>query len=414
MRFFFPDSQDQVDPSFDFITEERSIYRIRQRDDEYAHEALRKPPFDGILVSKTIVDGLPGAAAKYTVAQRQRLYRVGIREFFRLDRVPGPRLATIGDCGAFTYVREEVPPFTPSEVVDFYADCGFDYGISVDHVILGYDPVADSATSHPMAAEWRARQEATLELAATFRAECRTRSVPFEPMGVAQGWSPDSYATAVRALQKMGYSRIALGGMVPLKTHEVIACLTQIAKVRRRSTQLHLLGVTRTDHVDTFAANGVTSFDSTSPFRQSFKDDRDNYYDLNRTYTAIRVPQVDGNPKLKGRIRAGQVVQQTALMLEGRCLTALRRYDAGDIKASTVLRALREYDELCDGRKDRTTEYAETLEARPWKRCRCGICGEVGIDVAMFRGTERNKRRGFHNLYVFQWRLRRGLEGNAA
>ena len=414
MKFYFPDSQDQVDPSFDFVTEERSIYRIRQRDDKYAHEALRKPPFDGLLVSKTIVDGLPGATGKYTVAQRQRLYRVGIREFFRLDRAAGPRLSTIGDCGAFTYAREEVPPYTPAEVVDFYAECGFDLGISVDHVILGYDPAADVSAGHPMANEWRKRQEITLELAAVFLAECKARRVPFQPVGVAQGWSPESYAAAVRSLQKMGYSRIALGGMVPLKTHEVIACLSRIDKVRRQSTQLHLLGVTRAEHVDTFAACGVTSFDSTSPFRQSFKDDRDNYYDLNRTYTAIRVPQVDGNPKLKGRIRAGQVSQRVALTLEERCLTALRRYDAGELKATTVLRALREYDELCDGRKDRTSEYAEMLNDRPWKRCQCGICHEIGIDVAMFRGSERNKRRGFHNLYVFRRRLRRELEGSAA
>jgi hypothetical protein len=414
MKFYFPDSQDQVDPSFDFVTEERSIFRIRQRDDKYAHEALQKPPFDGILVSKTIVDGLPGATGKYTVAQRQRLYRVGIREFFRLDRADGPRLSTIGDCGAFTYVREELPPYTPSEVVDFYAECGFDLGISVDHVILGYDPAADDADSHPMAAEWRKRQEVTLELASAFLAECKSRGMPFTPMGAAQGWSPKSYASAVRSLQKMGYSRIALGGMVPLKTNEVIASLQEIAKVRRQGTQLHLLGVTRTEHVETFAASGVTSFDSTSPFRQSFKDDRDNYYALNRTYTALRVPQVDGNPKLKGRIRAGQVSQRVALQLEEKCLTSLRRYDAGEIKATTVLRALREYDELCDGRKDRTDEYAQTLADSPWKRCRCGICGPVGIDIAMFRGSERNKRRGFHNLFVFQRRLRRELEGSAA
>ena len=47
MKFYFPDSQDQVDPTFDFVTEERSIFRVRQRDDRYAHEALQKPPFDG-------------------------------------------------------------------------------------------------------------------------------------------------------------------------------------------------------------------------------------------------------------------------------------------------------------------------------------------------------------------------------
>jgi aspartate-semialdehyde dehydrogenase len=33
----------------------------------------------------------------------------------------------------------------------------------------------------------------------------------------------------------------------------------------------------------------------------------------------------------------------------------------------------------------------------------------VGIDVAVFRGSERNKRRGFHNLCVFRQRLDRTL-----
>ena len=80
MRFFFPDSQDQVDPGFDFVTEERDPYRVRQRDDLYAHEVLDPPPFDGLLVSKAIVDGAPTAAPASTPApQRHRLYREGAR-----------------------------------------------------------------------------------------------------------------------------------------------------------------------------------------------------------------------------------------------------------------------------------------------------------------------------------------------
>jgi hypothetical protein len=415
MQFFFPDSQDQIDPSFDFRTEQRSIYRVRQRDDRYAHEALRRAPFDGFLVSKAIVDGLPGAAGKYTIAQRNRLYRVGIREFFRLDSRHEPRLATMGDCGAFTYVREDEPPYTPDEVIDFYDDCGFDLGISIDHVILGYDPAADRDKEHPERDRWQRRQELTLELASTFRARCRARKVEFEALGVAQGWSPASYASAVRNLQRMGYRRIAIGGMVPLKTNEILACMKSIDKVRRDDVQLHLLGITRCEHVALFANCGVTSFDSTSPFRQSFKDDSDNYYLLNRTYTALRVPQVDGNPKLRGRIRAGQVRQDTAIALERKCLSALRRFDAGQLKAASALEALLAYEEFCDqGRKDRSDAYRETLEDRPWHRCKCGICEKVGIDVALFRGAERNKRRGFHNLYVFNQRLRRELENSAA
>jgi hypothetical protein len=415
MRFFFPDSQDQIDPSFDFTTEQRSIYRVRQRDDRYAHEALRVPPFDGFLVSKTIVDGVPGAAGKYTIAQRHRLYRVGIREFFRLDSQPGPRLATMGDCGAFSYVRDEVPPYTPEEVIDFYDECQFDLGISVDHVILGYDPDADSDSDHPQRSQWQARQGLTLELASQFRSRCQARKVGFEPLGVAQGWSPASYASAVQALQKMGYRRIALGGMVPLKTNEILACLERVDRVRRTETELHLLGITRCEHMERFTQSGVTSFDSTSPFRQSFKDDTDNYYVIDRSYTALRVPQVDGNPKLRGRIQAGRVRQETAMRLEAKCLSDLRRYDAGRIRATTALKALLAYEEFCDeSRKDRSDAYQQTLEDRPWRSCPCGICEPLGIEIAMFRGAERNKRRGFHNLYVFNQRLRRELEASAA
>jgi hypothetical protein len=409
MKFFFPDSQDQIDPTFDFITEERSPYRIRQRDDCYAHETVSAPPFDGILVSKTIVDGTRHGAGKYTQAQRYRLYRVGVRQFFRLDETNGPPLESMGDCGAFSYVKEDEPPYTPEEVIDFYAECSFDLGLSVDHVILGYNPMASTDSDDEMIANWRYRQLITLQLAKEFLSRCRARKVTFEPVGVAQGWSPTSYAAAVRVLQHVGYQRIALGGMVPLKTYEILSCLKAIDGIREPRTQLHLLGITRCDSIDRFRAFGVTSFDSTSPFRQAFKDDRDNYYTLNRTYTALRVPQVDANPKLKARIRAGQISQPAAVELEQRCLGLVRVYDTDTSTMQAALDALRAYEELYDGRQDRTDAYRELLEDRPWRACPCGICEHAGIEVAIFRGSERNKRRGFHNLFVFHQRLQREL-----
>ena len=44
MKFYFPDSQDLVDPSFDFVDEKRSRTRVRQRDDLYAHELFKNHP----------------------------------------------------------------------------------------------------------------------------------------------------------------------------------------------------------------------------------------------------------------------------------------------------------------------------------------------------------------------------------
>lgn len=413
MRFFFPDSQDQIDPSFDFDTEERSIHRVRQRDDHYAHEALRSRPYDGILVSKPIVDGLAGSAGRYSNSQRHRLYRVGAQRFFRLDAVDGPPLTIMGDNGAFSYVNEEYPPYTVDEVIDFYEECQLDAGTSVDHAIFGFDATTDQALFDvsSIQPEWPRRQQITLELANEFLRRHRARRCRFTAYGVAQGWSPRSYAESVDQLQAMGYRHISLGGMVPLKTPQILATLAAIDEVRRPDTQMHLLGVTRTEHVETFANHGVTSFDSTSPFRRAFKDDQDNYWTAVRTYTALRVPQVDGNPKLKRRIVAGEVDQAEAINLERTCMDRLVGFDAGTTMLDDTVEALATYEKIWDGKTDRSAVYRETLEASPWGDCDCGICDEVGIHVAVFRGSERNKRRGFHNIHVFNTTLQTRLRG---
>ncbi len=413
MKFFFPDSQDQIDPGFDFGTEEHPALRVRQRDDLYAHEALDGHIIDGLLVSKAIVDGTAGSAGKYTAAQRNRLYRAGVRHFFRLDRASDSSIQTMGDCGAFSYIREDIPPVTPDQVIDFYAECGFDLGISVDHVIFGFDPAADTDPHHPQAEQWRSRQQITLDLADDFLARCKARKTRFEPLGVAQGWSPASYAAAVRDLQKIGYTRIALGGMVPLKTGEILACLRGISAARDPHTQLHLLGVTRRSNISEFTSYGVTSFDSTSAFRQAFKDDKDNYHAADRTYTAIRVPQVDGLPRLKKQILAGKVDQSTAIQRERECLRALQEYDARETSIRQVIDALQRYNEII-GLKGYEGTYLDVLDAAPWRSCPCSICTKAGINVILFRGSERNKRRGFHNLYVFRRRLDRELNARSA
>jgi hypothetical protein len=396
MKFFFPDSQDYVDPSFNFETESRSALRIRQRDDRYAHEEFVSPPFDGLLVSRAIVD-----SGRYTLAQKHRLMRVGLRDFFRMH---GKDLETMGDSGAFSYAREEYPPYSVNEIVDFYDELGFDYGLSLDHVILGFD-----ATEKTVRPDWKRRQEITLQLAGEFIQEHQRRHCRFIPIGVAQGWSPTSYARSVDELQKMGYDYVALGGMVPLKTAEILACLEAVKGCRKPELRLHLLGVTRCEQVKQFGAYGVASFDSTSPLRQAFKDLKDNYYAPDRTYSAIRVPQVHANPELLRRILAGKVHQGDAQRLERACLQALAAYDVDGVSLEEVLTPLRSYERLFDELHDRTEIYREVLMDKAWKKCPCDICKRIGIQVIVFRGAERNRRRGFHNIFVFYQRLHREL-----
>lgn len=399
MKFYFPDSQDLVSPAYDFKRDEYSPLRVRQRDDRYAHEVLEPAPYNGILVSKSIVDGSIRGSGKYTGAQRARLYRLGVRRFFRLP----DNIESLGDNGAFNYADELIPPVTVQETLDFYEGCGLDAGVSVDHIIFGYDSSASEKDVDPA---WAERRRLTLRLAEEFITSVTDQRLTLQPVGAAQGWSPQSYADSVRRLQDMGYRRIALGGMVPLKTKDIIECLTAINEVRDPSTELHLLGITRVDSMDTFSQYGVTSFDSTSAFRQAFMDDRNNFHTSDDSFVALRVPQVDGNPTLKRAILSGQVSQRNAIDQERRCLRAIREFDGSPAAITRALAELGAYETICQTKKSYLPAYERTLAAAPWSRCPCSLCRELGIEIAIFRGTERNKRRGFHNLSVLAGKMR--------
>lgn len=66
MKFFFPDAQDVIYPGYDFLTDEYPPHRVRQRDDRYAHEVLDPLPYDGMLISKAIIDGVGSSVGKYS------------------------------------------------------------------------------------------------------------------------------------------------------------------------------------------------------------------------------------------------------------------------------------------------------------------------------------------------------------
>lgn len=408
IKFFFPDSHDYVDPSFDFIREQGNEHRIRQRDDHYPHEIFATPPYDGMLISKAIVDGTEKGTSKYTVAQRQRFFRQGAKRFMRLPS----GMPLMGDCGAFSYVSEYEPPYTVDEVVEFYEVSGFDLGISVDHIIFAFEAQAKviRTVEGEELQECQRRRELTLTLADEFFQ--RSRSCGFTPMGVAHGWNPQSMAESVVALQQMGYKRITLGGLVPLKTVDILRVLEACDAVRDSGTEFHLLGISRVENVEAFQRYGVSSFDSTSPLQQAFKDARHNYHTLDgETYVALRVPQVDGNPALMRAIKSGKVDQDRAKVCERQCLKVLREFDRDEASVELVMQALAEYEAvmLVEPKKSFLKHYQRTLEASPWKQCSCDICQQIGVDVAMFRGAERNRRRGFHNIYVLHEKLKQHL-----
>jgi hypothetical protein len=415
MKFIFADSMDFVDPAYDFLRDRNGEGRTPYWDDVYPHELLGVAPYDGVLVSRGIVGG-SAIAGKYSEAQAMRFRRAGARAFLRLDSPELQHLPIFGDCGAFTYVKEEVPPYTPEDMLEFYADGDFTHGCSVDHIIFDFDLDAPASGG---TGDARRRFDITLENADTFLKSSRSMPQSFTPLGVVQGWSPKSMGEAARRLCAMGYDYLALGGTVPLKSVQIKACLDAVRSAVPYDTRIHILGFAKADDIAGFREYRITSFDTTSPLLRAFKDARQNYY-LKQPdgrlsyYTAIRVPQALENTKLIRLAKRGALNQEALVKLERQALDRLRRFDRDEARLEDALEAVLAYAapallgatiEDLPGSNDieqLEERYRRTLEDRPWKACGCQICRELSIEVIIFRASNRNKRRGIHNLQVFK------------
>ncbi len=87
------------------------------------------------------------------------------------------------------------------------------HGCSVDHIIFDFDDETGGISEGTKEAKRRA--EITLTNAEEFLRETRHFSNRFTPLGVVPGWSASSMASAAKRLTKMGYTYLAIGGMVP-------------------------------------------------------------------------------------------------------------------------------------------------------------------------------------------------------
>jgi len=429
MKFLYSDTQDYVDPGYDFLNDRYRPGRERYWSDVYAHEFMDPAPYDGLLVSMSAVRQAAGVATskvRYSTREEQRLLRDGARQFLRYG---GPRFKDtmlLGDCGAFAYVEHPVPAYAPEEVVEFYTEAGFTHGISPDHIIFACD--LTNPSEQAVDAATRQRFAITLANAEVFLGLVKREGMPFEPLGPVQGWSPKSMAEAAYRLERMGYRYLAIGGLVPLKVDAIKAVLTAIRERIRPETEIHLLGFAKADSIHEFTGFGITSFDSTSPLIRAFKDEKANYYSEGSDgrleyYTAIRIPQATENARLMQGIKRGQFSAEDLLLRERRALIEVRAYDRGASSAEATLDAVMDYHQFLlrgDGtgaaQQDKALRKTaalvqRTLKHQPWKECDCAVCRDIGVEVIIFRSSNRNKRRGMHNLSVYHRHLSKTIQG---
>lgn len=430
MKFIFADSLDYIDPRYDFLADRSPSDREAYWDDQFPHEYLGYAPYDGILVSRAIVGGHQ-FAGKYTDSQAMRFRRVGAREFLRFREEDFPNTDVFGDSGAFAYHKMAEPPYSAEDMIDFYGDGRFTHGCSVDHIIFEFLDLNEAQekaySSSEECAENRRRLEITLANAEDFLRRSKRLGSGFIPLGVVQGWSPLSMAEAARRLVRMGYTYLAIGGMAPLRSPQIHKALEAIRTAIPLDTRIHILGFAKADEIAEFCKHRITSFDTTSPLIRAFKDARNNFYlpgegGRLKYYSAIRIPQALENNRIKDLVKEGVYRQEDLQRREQHALKALRAFDHDQCTVDDAVNAVMDYSApIAIGRDEGHSpgelsklatirERAErTLSERPWKHCNCAVCASASIEVVIFRASNRNKRRGIHNLAIYRKHIE-GLE----
>jgi hypothetical protein len=416
MKFFLPDWEDRLDPNFDFPTDKYSQAHELDcyQNDIYAHQLYDlSPPYDGLLISLSIF-------LKKIKLKNHGSNSIIIRDTDSIKKylkiAKNSKLEVLGDCGAFSYVNEKAPPpfFETERVANIYDSLGFDYGVSVDHMAVDSLWIKNKVTGKKEKTELSETQKArrvniTLRNAKEFIDIHKERKYNFIPIGVAQGYNKRSYVNSVKELVSMGYNYIGIGALVRYSSKDILSILSEI-KPELEDTRIHLFGVLRPNYMKSFEEKSVVSFDSTSYLRKAWLRSGQNYLLNNeKWYSAIRIPYSTNPSVLKGALKNG-ISQEELVTLEQNALNAIHDYDKGLISKENALMRIMIYDNLLSRNTkdgiDLEKRYSNTLEDKPWKKCKCKICKDIGVDVIIFRGTNRNKRRGFHNCWVFNKSLK--------
>ena len=241
----------------------------------------------------------------------------------------------LGDSGAHSYRKLADPPFSCEDLLQFYADGRFDYGLTLDMVaspwvVKGGLPISEL--------------ERRLKISIDNAARCldiRTKHrYPFELLGVVQGWDEESYSRCAHELLKMGFTYLAIAGQRKIGLiKRVISNLLSLQK----DVRFHILGTGNPKILEFYVENGIESFDSSTWLRKAWLSEKHNYFITeNKNYTGYRAT----------RVREKEI-------------------DLGRIDWSINI------------------------------QCECDMCQKLGQQILLFRGHERNTRRGLHNIYHY-------------
>lgn len=242
----------------------------------------------------------------------------------------------MGDSGAHSYSSMENPPYGCEELLEYYERGQFNYGMTLDMVASPW--VRPGGVPEQ---ELERRMRVTIENAEACKEIHAQRHFSFELIGVVQGWDVESYTLCARKLIQLGFSYLAIAGQKKIALiHDAILGVIREIRDSSQSIRLHVLGTGNPRLLSFYKENSISSCDSTTWLRKAWLSEKHNYFLVDqKAYKAYRATRVG----------------------------------LGDI--------------------DRAKLTWETEVS-----CLCPFCRELGQDILLFRGHERNTRRGFHNI----------------
>jgi len=250
----------------------------------------------------------------------------------------------IGDSGAHSYRAMDDPPFSCNELLEFYQRGGFDYGMTLDMVASPWVRKGGLAIE-----ELDRRLRITVENAERCLEVKAKNAYTFKLIGVIQGWDVKSYRRCAQKLLKLGFTYLAIAGQRNVAlVKDIILAIKKEAVRLNRTVQLHVLGTGNPKILDFYVSQGIASFDSSTWLRKAWLSEKHNYFVVEGyRYTAYRATRV-----------------------------GLGEFDVEKLCWSTKV------------------------------HCECPFCLKLAQEILLFRGHERNTRRGFHNIHQYVRLLR--------
>lgn len=180
-----------------------------------------------------------------------------------------PDTSMIGDCGAWSYKKEEMPKlgnnFVTPEWAVFQYKKYFSPGalvVAPDHMLIPFDGV-----------DLDERRKFNFESAKAFLP--LAKNAGFKPIATVHGMDLEERLKHIDKLFQLGYRHFSLGGLAARASQkkmitETVKTLTDSIRKELPDAWIHVLGLSSPDYVVQWSKIGINSFDGSSHFKQAF------------------------------------------------------------------------------------------------------------------------------------------------